>query len=185
MQMVGAVDVGHGNRQLRAEHEPGGDLLRSLVDRAGRKHVAGAEGPQQRPQTELAGEVVDVRVPDVGRQGRAAVGGDHLRQAALHDGQGLLPGGLLMVAGPPQQGRADPVGISVEGLEGGAFRTQIAVAEHVVPVTPDAGHGRAPKGDLQAAARLAQRAGAKGETVGTVHARSMPGRHQPGRVSLG
>ena len=42
-QVHRAVDVGDRDGERRAEHERAGDLLRPLVDRAGREHAVGAE----------------------------------------------------------------------------------------------------------------------------------------------
>ena len=69
-EVVGAVDVGHRHVQAAAEHERRRDLLRTLVDRRRREEVGGAEGPEQRPVVEQAGQVVGVGVADVHRARR-------------------------------------------------------------------------------------------------------------------
>ena len=71
-QEVGAVDVGHRHREHAAEHEANGDLLGSLVDRAGGEDVGGAEGPDEWPQEDQRGQGVGVGVAEVDADGVAA-----------------------------------------------------------------------------------------------------------------
>ena len=161
--MIGAVDVGDGHGDRRAEHQCRGDLLGPLVDGAGREDVAGAKGLEERPEIQLPAEVVDRRVPDVGAERRPAVGGHDGAENPAGLGEGLVPADFHEAPVAPHHRRPQPVRVLVEVLEGRALGAEVAAAPHVVAVTPDADDlvgGRQP--DLEPAARLAQRADSQG-----------------------
>ncbi len=66
--MVGAVEIGHGNRRAGAEHQRRRHLLGELVDGAGRVDIARGQGPRQDLDVEQVREVVDVGVAEVERR---------------------------------------------------------------------------------------------------------------------
>ena len=158
-EQVGAVDVGDGHGQRRAEQESGGDLLGPLVDGAGGEDVAGAERLDDRLQVELAGEVVDVGIAEIDAERLAAVGADDAAEQPSRLGEGLVPADLDETAVAPYQRGPQPVRVLVEVLEGRALGTQVPGTPHVVAIAPDADDlvtGGQP--DLEPAGRLAQRA---------------------------
>ena len=160
-QVVGAVDVGHRDGQDVAEHQRRGDLLGPLVDRGRREHVAACPAPAAAPGCRAA------------RRGCGRWGCRRRRRAlprpcsamtrpspSATASPRLVPGGRLEPVAPPDQRLAEAVRVVVELAERGALRAQEPVAEHVELVAADA-HHLAPSRtvDLEAAARLAQRAG--------------------------
>ena len=152
-----------------------GDLLGPLVDRRGGEHVGAPQRPEQGPVVEQAGEVVGVRVADVDRAGVPAVLVEEREEPPLDLREGLVPAHLHEGAVSLDDGAAQPVRILVELLERGALGADVALAEDVVTVAPDphdllAGR-RGPQGDLEPAARLAQRARAVGGAGGGVGGR--------------
>jgi hypothetical protein len=159
-QVVRAVEVGHRDRQLVAEQQRGGDLLRTLVDRAGRVHVARPERLRQHAHIEQRGEVVRAGVADVHSRRVAPARLEDRAEAFRDHREGLVPAGRQELAAAAHERRAHTVGVLVEVLERDALRAEEAVAEDVVAVAADRGHRVAVERDLQAAGRLAQRAGA-------------------------
>jgi len=90
-QVVGAVDVGHGDGGAAAEHQRRGHLLGVLVDGAGAEDVARLQRLEQDPPVDQAAQVVGVRVADVGGDRVAAVLGLDRGQTAIDLGEGLVP----------------------------------------------------------------------------------------------
>ena len=80
-QVVGAIDVRDRHAERRAEHQPGGDLLGELIERAGRIAVARAERRQQRLHGEGELGVVRHRIAEVDRQAVGSVGVEERAQA--------------------------------------------------------------------------------------------------------
>src|SRR5690606_19535303 len=72
----------------------------------------------------------------------------------------LRPRRRLEAVAPAHEGLAQAVGVLVQVLERGPLRAQVAVAEHVEAVAPDADDLAVADGDVEAAAGLAQRTGA-------------------------
>jgi hypothetical protein len=159
-QVVGAIEVGHRDRQLVAEQQRRRDLLGALVDRAGRVHVPRPERLGQHPHVEQRREVVRTRIADVQRRRVAAAGLEDRPQPLGDDRIGLVPARRHELAVAAHERPAHAVGILVQVLERDSLRAQEAVAEDVVAVAADRGHRVAVEPDLQAAGRLAQRAGA-------------------------
>ena len=141
-----------------AEHQRAGDLLRPLVDRAGREHAVGAERLDHDAAVEQRGEPVGGGVADVDADGVAAVLGGDPGQAVADQRPRLLParGRELAVRAADQRG-AEPVGVLVQVLQRHALRAEEAAREHVVAVAADLDDLIAAQGDLQAAGRLAER----------------------------
>ena len=164
-QVVGAVHVGHGDVEPAAEHERRADLLRALVHGRRRVDVGRTEGPQHGPAVEHPGQAVGGGVAQVGGARAAAVLLEEGQEPALDLLEGLRPGDLDVHAVSLDERATDPVGVLVQLLQGRALRADVALAEHVVLVAPDAGdllaRGRVAQGDLQPAAGLAQRARAE------------------------
>src|SRR5258705_289437 len=125
-QVAGAVDVGDGDGDRRAEHQRRGDLLRPLVDGAGGEDVAGAEPLEDGLEVQLPPEVVDRRVPDVGAESSPAMSGDDGAEQAAGLGVGLVPPDLHEVPVAPHHRRPQPVGVLVELLEGRALGAEVA-----------------------------------------------------------
>ena len=158
-QVVGAVDVGDRHGQRRAEHQPGRDLLRHLVDGARRVDVVAAERAQQAARVQTEPEVVRRRIAEVDRDRVAAVRGEDRRQARVDLAKGLLPARLAPLAAAPDHRRAQAVGVGVELGDRGALGADEAVAERVGVVAAHRDHLATARGDLEVAVRLAQRAG--------------------------
>ncbi len=93
-QVVGAVDVGHRHREPGAEHQPGRDLLRHLVDGGGRVDVLRPERLQEGGAVDHRPEAVGGRVADVDGDGVAPALGEHPRKALVDGGERLLPARL-------------------------------------------------------------------------------------------
>ncbi len=72
-QVVGAVEVGHGDQQRAAEEQPARHVLGHLVDGAGREHVGRAERLGDGAVVEDAGQRVGGRVAEVQRHRRPSV----------------------------------------------------------------------------------------------------------------
>jgi hypothetical protein len=161
-QVVGAVEVGHGDRVGVAVEQPAGDVLGHLVDRGRGEEAAGAEAREQHRRVEGAGHGVHVGV--------AEDDADGVRAVPLHDGaqacrdrvERLLPGGLAQFAVLADEGGAQPVGVAVDGAEGGTLRADEPAAEHVLAVTAGPGDPGAVDGEGQPAGGLAQGADSQG-----------------------
>ena len=159
-EVVGAVDVGDRDREPGAEHQAGRDLLGHLVEGAGREHVARPEGVEQRPVVQQPGQVVDVRVAEVHRDGVSPVPVEDRGEAGLDHRERLRPVDRLPVAVRAHERASDPVGVGVEPAEGAALRAEEPVAEHVVVVAPHEGDVAPVEVQLEAAGGLAEGAGA-------------------------
>ncbi len=72
-QVVGAVEVGHGERDRAAEHVAQRDVFGHLVQRARGEHVAGAERADDQRRVQAARDGVRVRVAEVHADRRPAV----------------------------------------------------------------------------------------------------------------
>ncbi len=153
--VVGAVQVGHGHGERATEHEPGAHLLRHLVDRAGAEHVRRPEALQQDPTLDDRPEVVRIRIAEVHGH-RVAVLLEDRTEPALDLRERLVPRRVVPRVAAPDLRPADPVGVRFELLERGALGTEVAVAEHVLFVTPHQGELVVVEVQLQAAGRLAE-----------------------------
>ena len=156
-QMVGAIQVGHGECERVAEQIPAGDLLGHLVQGAGGVDVAGPECPDDRRRIQAAGDGMGVRVTEVDRDRGAAGLGDDPAQTLGGRVERLRPTRFDQRAVPAHQWRAQPVGVVVEFGEAGPLRADEAVAEHILAVTAGGGHPAALGGENQAARRFAER----------------------------
>ncbi len=137
-QEVGAVEVGHGHGPGVTEQEPGGHVLGHLVDGAGRAEVPGAEGLDDGTQVERPAHVVDRRVAEVEGHGVATVGVPDPGEALLDGGEGLVPAHLPPAVAVLDDRCPQPVRVLVQLLERRALGADEPVAEHIVPVAPDA-----------------------------------------------
>src|SRR5262249_45597293 len=134
-------------------------LLRHLVHRAGREDVAGAEDAQQRARVEHEREEVGRRVAEVDRDRVASAGADDGRKPAVDLGEGLAPADPFPGGAATDHGLAKAVGIVVQVLQGRSLGAQVAAAERVGLVAPDAEDLPAAGPDLEPAGGLAQGAG--------------------------
>ncbi len=159
-QEVGAVDVGHRQQQLMAEHLERRQVVRQLVDRGGRVAVAGAQRAQQRRAVEQHPEVVHVGIAQIDRQGVASVAPANGAQPRGGLVERLAPADLGPPRAPAAQRPAQPVGVVLDVLQGDRLGTDVAAAERIVPVAADGHDPLAGELDLDAADRLAQVAGA-------------------------
>ena len=162
---IGAVDVRYGHGPGVTEEEARGHVLGHLVHRAGRTQVAGAHRLDERAQVEGPAHVVDRRVAEVQGHGVAAVGVPHLAQALLDEGEGGIPRDLPPTVAVLDHGGPEPVRVLVELLERRTLGADEPVAEDVVPVPPDPLDRVSLQRDLQAAGRLAERAGPVGDAL--------------------
>jgi hypothetical protein len=105
------------------------------------------------------------RVADVDRDCIDAVRLDHPVQAALHLGERFVPGHLVEGVAASDERCAQAVGVVVELAECGALRADVAPAPHIVLVRADLRDASVLHGDLEAAHRLAERAGVDVDSV--------------------
>ncbi|CAM5268543.1 hypothetical protein SVIOM74S_09712 [Streptomyces violarus] len=155
-QMVGVIQVGHGDGVRVAEEQSAGDVLGHLVHRGGGEDAARAEPGEQQRRVEGAGHGVHVGVAEDDADGVRAVPLDDGPDAGGDRVEGLLPGGLAQLAVPAHERGAQPVGVGVDGPEGGALGADESLAEDVVAVTSGTGDARPLDGEGQAAGGLAQ-----------------------------
>ena len=94
-QVVGAVDVGHRDRERAAEHQTGRHLLRHLVDGARRVHVLRARRLQQHAVVDETREVVRVRIAEVHRERVGAVLLADRRESRVDRRERLVPRHLV------------------------------------------------------------------------------------------
>ena len=160
-QVVGAVDVGHGDAEAPAEHEGRRDLFRHLVDGRGGVHVLRAERLDQRGAVERRPEAVSAWVTDVDGHRVAPTVGERRGEPAVDGLEGLLPRGLHQFAVAPHQRSRQAVRVIVELAQALRLRAQEAVAEDVILV---AAHGD----DLVVAHRDLEPAGGFAERTGAV-----------------
>ena len=176
---VGPVDVGHRNGQRVAEEVPARDVLRHLVDGARREQVRRAEGAEERTDVLPTRQRVRVGVPDVRRDRAAAVRVDDGPQPLVDDGERLGPTDLAMAAAlaVAHERATQPVGVVHELAERGALRADVAAAEDVLAIAPDARDDAVLDVQLETAGGLAQRADV--ERRGRGHADTVAGSGHP------
>ena len=162
------VDIGDGEKRVMAIHPQLDELVRHLVDTAGRKHRPGAERLAQ--CGDLAGDAVIVRggVADIDR-GFTAGGADGGGPRGDF-GQRGVPRDRLPFAVDALHRRSQAVGIGFEVGERRCLGADMAAAERIVGIALDAEHVAALGGDDDAAIGFAQVAGAQvggrhGETL--------------------
>ena len=159
---VGAVDVGDGDRQSGAEHEAGGHLGRHLIDGARGEDIARAEGSDEGGCVERGGGIVDVRIAEEESDCAIAVGLADRTKEAIDLGPSLVPGGPVMLAiGASDERKSKSCGVVVKLPERDALGAHVAAGEDIRFIASDLRHLITVEGDLQAAGRLAQRAGPK------------------------
>ncbi len=135
-QVIGAIDIGDGDRRAGPEHECARHLLRELVDRARGENGARPERSEQHLRVEQVVEQVGVRVPEVHADGVAVLLKDR-RQAAVNERERFVPAHRLKRSVlTAQQRRPHPVGIVVQLLEREALGADEAVAQHVLARRP-------------------------------------------------
>ena len=139
-----------------AEHQPAGELLGHLVQRAGRKHILGAQRSRQLAKVTQQADLVRRRVAHHGCRGVAPVQGHHCRQPALDLGKGFVPAGWHMHAVAFNQRCAQPVRVFVQVFQRHALGADVAGTEHVLRVAPDADDAALAGGDLQPATGFTQ-----------------------------
>ncbi len=162
-QMVGAVEVGYGDRVGVAVEQSAGDVLGHLVDRGGGEDVAGAEAGDQHRRVERAGHGVHVRVAEDDADGVAARTARPRRR---------MPAATASKASAQLASRSSPSrrtrgvrsrsGSLSRRSEGGALGADEPLAEHVVAVTAGAGDPAALDGERESAGGLAQGADTQG-----------------------
>ena len=165
-QVVGAVDVGDRDAEPAAEHQPGGDLLRHLVDGRRRVDVLGPERLDQRRPVERRSEAVGGGVAEVDGDRVAPVLGEHLREAVVDRRERLLPARLDQLAVAAHERLGQAVGVLVKLLQALRLRAEEAAAEDVVGVAADRDDLVAAHRHRQAAGRLAERTGAVVDGLG-------------------
>ena len=158
-QIVRVVHVGDGDAEEVAEHQAAGDLLGHLVHGAGGVDVDRAERAQQDGVVELAGEVMDGGVANVGGDAVASMLGKDGSEPAVNLGERLVPGDLAPRLAGADHRRAHAVGVAMQLFEGVGFGADVATREDVVLIAAN-GDDLWPAGhDLQAAGGLAERTG--------------------------
>jgi hypothetical protein len=155
-QVVGAVEVGHGDRVGVAVEQAAGDVLGHLVEGGRGEEAAGAEAREQHGRVEGAGHGVHVRVAEDGSDGVRPVPLDDRPQSGRDGVEGLSPGGLAQFAVLAHERRPQPVGVAVGRPERGALRADEPLAEHVVAVPARARHPGPLDGEREPARRLAE-----------------------------
>ncbi len=158
-EVVGALEVGCGDVPHPPVHERARDVLRPLVDRAGRVDHREAREPDQQADVPAEREVVDGRVADVGGHRLDAVPLADAEQELLAPGERVVPRDLAPLVALADHRLADAVGVLVEVAEGRALGAQEALAPDVVAVGTDEGHALVLDVELEAAHGLAERAG--------------------------
>ncbi len=160
-EVVGAVEVGHGERDRAAEHQAERDVLGHLVQRARAEHLTGAERADDHRRIQRTRDRVRARVAEIHPDRRSAVLAYDRAEAVGDGGERLVPGGFGQHAVASDQWPRQSVGVVVELGEARAFRADETVAEHVVAVAAGAGEPAVVDRQGQAAGGLAQRADAK------------------------
>ena len=157
-QVPGAVEVRDREGGHRAEHQAARDVLRELVDAGGGEAPLRAEGSQQRRDRQIGGEVVGVRVAQVGGDGVRSVGLADLGEPARHQLEGLVPADLDELVPDALDRGAQPIRVLREVAQGHRLRADVAPAHDVVLVAADVEDpaGLAVDGDGDAAVRLTE-----------------------------
>ncbi len=137
-QVVAVIDVRDRNRRPVAEHVPGREVLRHLVDRRSGIDVLRAERPEQHLEVDHGREVVGVRV--------AGVDGDRVAPVLFEDRARARPrprrtppprSPREALRRLPDKRRAQPVGVLAKLLQAERLRADEAGREHVFFVAPD------------------------------------------------
>ena len=136
-QVIAVIDVRDRNRRPVAEHVPGREVLRHLVDRRGGIDVLRAESPEQDLEIDHGREVVGVRVPGIDSDGVAPALFEDGPKAGLDGGERLLPGRLAKLSVAPDKRSAQPVGVLAKLLQAERLRADEAGREHVFFVASD------------------------------------------------
>ena len=160
-EQVGAGDVGDRDAPRAAEELGADDVLRPLIDGARRPGDLDAGEAGDRAGVAAQRVAVDVGVAHVDGDRAHAVLGHDRGQQLFAAGERLGPRDLAPLVAVADHRHADAVGVVVQFAERGALRAEEALAPHIGAV---AAHPRDPVAvglDLQAAHRLAQRAGAE------------------------
>ena len=158
---VGVGHVGDRDAPGPAVDLGAGQVLRPLVDGAGRPDGADAAQAGHRARVAAQRVAVDVRVAHVGVHRRDAVLGHDAVEQLLAAGEGLVPRDLAPLVAVAHHRRPQAVGVVVELAERRALGAEVALAPHVGAVAADAHDALALGLDLEAAHGLAQRAGSK------------------------
>ena len=120
-QVVGPVEVGHGEGQRVAVQESRRDVARHLVDRARRVDVPRAQRRDQRTPVDSECVIVHGRVALVDRHRLTAILLDHREHQLLDLRERLVPGHLHVAPIALHHGQGQAVGVFVELLEGRAL----------------------------------------------------------------
>ena len=156
-QVIGALDVGHGERQRAAVEVAAGDVLGHLIQRAGGVDVSGLECAYQLRCVQRTGDGVRVGISQIHPHRGAAGGRGDPLQSLDGGGQRLIPTRLDQLAVAADQGDTQPVGIVVQLGEAGALRADEPMAEDVVAVAAGTGDPAVVDGEDQPAGCLAER----------------------------
>ena len=106
-EVVGAVEVGHRERDRVAEHQAQRHVFGHLVEGARGEHLAGAEAADDQRRVQRAGDGVRVRIAEVHADRRAAVlGARTAPRPSATAGERLVPGGLDQLPVAADQRRA-------------------------------------------------------------------------------
>ncbi len=165
-QVVGAVQVRHGDGEGVTEEQAAGDVLGHLVERGRREEVPGAQRADEQGRVEGSGDRVHIgvaqddthRVRPVLLDDRTDSGGDRVER--------LVPVDLPELAALPYQGAAEPVRVGVDLGERGAFRADEPLAEDVVAVAARPGDPAPFERQGQSAGRFAEGADTQGRGHG-------------------
>jgi hypothetical protein len=160
-QIVGAVEIGHRERDRAAEQVAERDVFGHLVKGAGAEHLARAERADDQRRVQAARDRVSVRVAEVDADRCPAVLANDLAEAVLDDGERLVPRRFDQRAVAPDQRPLQAVGVVVELGEARALRADEPRAEDVVAVAAGPGDPAAGDGERQAAGGFAQGADAE------------------------
>ena len=162
-QEAGPVDVGHREEELVPEHLERREHLRQLVHRGGREAGATSQRPGEERDAQDGPVAVHGGVAHVHAHRVAPVPALEVGDPVGRLGERVVPGDRFPAVPHPPHRLADPQGVAHHVGDGGRLGADVAAAERVVPVTPDAGDAAALELHGDAAGRLAQHAGVEAD----------------------
>ena len=137
-EQIAALDVGHRDRQPVAEHEPGRQLLRHLIERRRRVDVLRAERAAEPRARRATGPILCAAgLPITSATASRPCAREDRRQPALDLGERLVPRRLDEHAVALHQRRAQAIGILMQVAQRRALGADEARAKHVGLVAAD------------------------------------------------
>ena len=175
-QQIRARQVRHRDRQPVAEHQPGRQLLRHLIERRRREQVRRSDRPGQPRRVQRQPELVHRRIADHHRHRIPPVLLQDRHQPPLDLRERLVPRHLDMLAVSLHQRRAQPIRILVQIAQRRRLRTQKARRVHIGLVPADRRDPALVDLQLEPAARFAERTDA---IHNAGHGATLPRSRQP------